>query len=461
MTSSSRRTDEMKPATPRALAVRILDRVEKGAFAQPLLDAYLSGGIPSAAQDRSLLTRLVYGTLRFRGRLDWIIRTVYTGAFDQMEPGIRNILRVALYQLMRTDRVPAYAATNEAVEMTKRRYPGRSNLVNAVLRNAARRMDTIRYPSFNDDPLSHISTFHSHPLWLVRLWADAIGIEEARVLCEINNEIPPLTVRVNRLKITRTDLIARLEESGCTATPTFYAPDGLIISGLPTPIGEAVWRKEGTMQIQDEASQLIGSLMDPRPGETVLDVCAGDGIKTTHLAHLMHNTGRIVAMDINRNKIESSQDLSRRLGATIIEPIVHDATQAPPGELCERFDRVLVDVPCSGLGTVRRNPEIKWNTSPEDLRLFPPLQREILERSAAYLKKGGLMVYSTCTIDPAENEVVVEEFLHDNDGFELYRPATVPAALLDERGLFRTYPHRHGTDGFFGAVFRKKEENRK
>ena len=187
-----------------------------------------------------------------------------------------------------------------------------------------------------------------------------------------------------------------------------------------------------------------------------MDLCAGVGIKTTHLAQLMHNSGRIVAMDISRKKIESSQILSRRLGATIIEPIVHDATQGPPEDLRERFDRVLVDVPCSGLGTLRRNPEIRWNTTPEDLSAFPPLQKEILSRSVSYLKKGGTMVYSTCTISSAENEAVIGGFLADNPGFECVHPSTVPAEMLDGTGMFRTFPHRHGADGFFGAALKRK-----
>lgn len=442
--------------TPRTLAVQILDRVEEGAFAQPLLDAYLSRDLLPTAQDKRLLTQLVYGALRLRGRMDWVLGAVYTGTFDRMEPGIRNILRVALYQLMCADRVPAYAATNEAVEMAKRRYPGRSNLVNAVLRNAARRMARIPYPSFDEDPLAHISAVHSHPRWLVEMWADQLGLNETRALCESDNEIPPLTARANPLKIPRSDLIARLTRSGCGAVPTPYAPDGIILSDLPTPVGDMQPYREGQIQIQDEASQMISLLVDPRPGEEVLDLCAGAGIKATHLAQLMLNRGKIVAMDISRRKIESLRDLAQRLGVTIIEPIVHDATQPPPEELRERFDRVLVDVPCSGLGTLRRNPEIRWHTTPEGLAALPPLQREILKNAVSYLKKGGTLVYSTCTISSAENEAVVGGFLADNPGLAPGRPAAVPAVMLDETGLFRTLPHRHGTDGFFGAVCTRK-----
>lgn len=444
---------------PRNLSVQILNRVEeKQAFAQPLLDAYLSRDILANTQDRGLLTRIVYGTLRLRNRLDWVIRVLYTGDFESMEPGIRNILRVALYQMMFADRVPAYAATDEAVRMTKRMYPGRSNLVNAILRNAARRMDTIKYPLFDEDPLLHISVLHSHPLWIVKMWVEQFGVEDTLALCKSNNEIPPLTIRSNRLKTTRPDLIGILEDCGCGTAPSRYSPDGIVLSDLPSPVGKMRLHEEGYMQIQDEASQLISLLLDPKPGEIALDVCAGAGIKTTHMAELMQNRGRIVAMDISRKKVEMSRVLAHRLGTTIIEAIVHDATKAPLDELRGKFDRILVDVPCSGMGTLRRNPEIKWNATQEDMKKIPPFQKEILNRSVPYLKKGGTMAYSTCTISAAENEDVVREFLAVHPDFEYARPTGFSADMLDRHGMFRTFPHRHGTDGFFGAVLKRKGE---
>ncbi|MBW2544961.1 MAG: 16S rRNA (cytosine(967)-C(5))-methyltransferase RsmB [Deltaproteobacteria bacterium] len=449
----------MTKNNPRNLSVQILNRIEeKRAFAQPLLDAYLSRDILANTQDRGLLTRIVYGTLRLRNRLDWVIRVLYTGNFESMESGIRNILRVALYQMMFADRVPAYAATDEAVEITKKMYPGRSNLVNAILRNAVRRMNTIKYPLFDEDPLLHISVLHSHPLWIVKMWAEQLGIEDTLALCKSNNEIPPLAIRANRLKTTRPDLTGMLEDCGCGAAPSRYSPDGIVLSDLPAPVGKMRLHEEGYMQIQDEASQLISLLLDPQPGEMALDVCAGAGIKTTHMAELMQNRGRIVAMDISRKKVEMSHALSLRLGATIIEPVVHDATKAPLDDLRGKFDRVLVDVPCSGMGTLRRNPEIKWNTTPEDLKKIPHLQKEILNRSVPYLKKEGIMVYSTCTISAEENEAVVRNFLAVHPDFECIRQTTSPADMLDRHGMFRTFPHRHGTDGFFGAVLRIKKE---
>jgi 16S rRNA (cytosine967-C5)-methyltransferase len=359
---------------------------------------------------------------------------------------------------MFADRVPAYAATDEAVKMTKKMYPGRSNLVNAILRNAARKMDTIQYPSFDEDSLLHISVLHSHPLWIVKMWAEELGIEDTLALCKSNNEIPPLTIRANRLKTTRPDLIGMLEDCGCNAAPSKYSPDGIVLSDLSAPVVKMPLYEEGYIQIQDEASQLISILLDPKPGEMALDVCAGVGIKTTHMAELMQNRGRIVAMDISSKKVELSRVLARRLGATIIEPIVHDATKDPQDDLHGKFDRVLVDVPCSGMGTLRRNPEIKWNTTTEDMKKIPPLQKEILNHSAPYLKNGGIMVYATCTISSAENEKVVREFLAVHPDFECTRQTTSPIDMLDRHGMFRTFPHLHGTDGFFGAALKRKGE---
>jgi len=445
--------------SPRNLSVQILTRVEEDrAFAQPLLDAYLARNAFPNTLDRGLLTRLVYGTLRLRERLDWIIRAVYTGDFESMEPGIRNILRVALYQLLFADRVPAYAATNEAVKMTKQLYPGRSRLVNAILRNAARRMDTIKYPAFDKNPLLHISALHSHPLWIVKMWGEQLGVEDTLALCKSNNEIPPVAIRANRLKTTRSNLIGLLDDCDCGASPSKYSPDGIVLSDLNIPVGKMPLYEKGYIQIQDEASQLISLLLCPKPGDMVLDVCAGVGIKTTHMAELMRNTGRIIAMDINSKKIESSRALARRLGATIIEPIVHDATKPSQNDLRGKFDKVLVDAPCSGLGTLRRNPEIKWNTTPEDMKKFPPLQQEILNHSACYLKKGGIIVYATCTISSAENEEVVREFLSTHPDFEYACPTSLFTDLVDRTGTFRSFPHRHGTDGFFGAILKRKGE---
>ena len=445
---------------PRQLATTILDRVDQEkSFAEPLLDTLLSQNILSSIQDRRLLTEIVYGTLRMRNRIDWLIQSIYTGDSKKMEPGIKNILRVGLYQIMFTDRIPAYAACDEAVKLARKAYPGRDRLVNAILRNAIRKMERVKYPDFEEDPAAHISVFHSHPRWLVKKWIVRFGTEETAEFCRSNNERPPLTLRINRLKTGRDDAVKALIDEGITARPTEYSPDGIIISNPGVPVKEMSLYKKGHLLIQDEASQLISLLLDPQPGDVVLDACSGAGIKTTHMAGLMQNRGKIVALDINERKIEGLNELSGRFGATIIEPLNGDATKDMGSSYREQFDRILVDVPCSALGTLRRNPEIKWNRSAKDFGTFPRLQKAMLNRCADYLKRGGIMLYSTCTIKEDENEEVVKNFLRANPDFTCIHPSVSKAwKMTDGEGFFRTFPHRHGTDGFFGALLTKKKE---
>jgi 16S rRNA (cytosine967-C5)-methyltransferase len=445
---------------PRRVAVTILNRVDREkSFAEPLLDTFLSKNTLATIQDRRLLTEIVYGTLRMRNRIDWLIQSLYRGDSNKMERGIKNILRVGLYQIMFTDRIPGYAAVDEAVKLAKRDYPGRDGLVNAILRAAIRNMNKIKHPDINEHPLSHISLLHSHPAWLVEKWTKELGTEDTIELCRSNNERPLLTLRINRLKTGRTDTLKELHKGGFTVRPTEYSPDGIIISNPDIPVREITLFKKGHILIQDEASQLISLMLDPKPEDMVLDVCSGTGIKTTHMAGLMKNRGKIVALDINKKKIERLEELSRRFGATIIEPRTADATKDMESPYRERFDRILVDVPCSALGTLRRNPEIKWNKTVKDMEQFPRLQKKILNLCAGYLKPGGTMLYATCTIEEDENEKVVEDFLRAHPGFRCI-PSRLPETwkMTDGKGFFKTFPHRHGTDGFFGALLIKKKK---
>ncbi len=441
---------------PRKTAVRILDRIdEKGAFAEPLLDAALSRDRLANIHDRRLLTQLVYGTLRMRGRLDWIISRIYKGDMDSLDVTLRNILRVGLYQFLFMDRIPDFAVVDESVETAKGIQPRGAGLVNAVLRTALRQRDALSYPDRTEDPAGYISVFFSHPRWLVEKWIGMLGTEETLGLCRADNENPPLMVRVNRLKMTREELERELSGEGYEVRPTAFSSDGLTVR-LPGPVRGLRHFREGYFQIQDEASQLVACLVDPEPGERIMDVCSGVGIKTTHLAERMQNRGRIVALDVNAAKGRALKGLARRLGITILESRTGDARMEPAKDFQESFDRILVDAPCSGLGTLRRNPEIKWRMTPEEMRNFPSLQKEILTNAVRCLKKGGLLVYSTCTIAVEENDGVVRSFLTDNRDVKQVRPpAAVDGRLIDDQGFFRTFPHRHGTDGFFGALFRK------
>jgi 16S rRNA (cytosine967-C5)-methyltransferase len=447
----------MKNPSPRLMAVDILNRIdEKGAFAEPLLDAFLSRNNMSNIHDRRLLTEIVYGTLRMRGRLDWTILQLYRGNFLLMEAGIKNILRTAMYQMFFTDRIPEFAIVDEAVEITKKQYPARSGLVNAILRNTIRKKNEISFPEIGKDPALHTSVLYSHPLWLVERWIKRFGIDDTIAMCKANNNVPPYALRVNRLKTTRNRVAEDLLPDASDVRTTLYSPDGLIISHPAVSIRETASYKSGHIQVQDEASQLIACLVDPKPGDTILDVCAGTGGKTTHLAEIMKNRGRIVAIDINDGKRESLRLSAARQGITIIDARWGDATRDMGNEFHEAFDRVLIDAPCSGLGTLRRNPEIKWRLHEKTLEEFASLQKRMLDRSALYVKKGGVIVYSTCTITQEENEENIEYFLGRRRDFHQIRPPdTIISSIIDERKYFKTYPHRHGMDGFFGAVLVK------
>ena len=446
--------------TPRGLAVEILNRVAiTDAYAEPLLDACLSSHYLPNIHDRRLLTQIVYGVLRMRGRLDWIIRTYYKGDVESLDIYIRNILRTGLYQLLYTSRIPFFAVVDEAVKLAKVHQPAGAGLVNAILRTYLRKREELVYPRLEEDPLEHITVVHSHPAWLVRRWMKVLGVEKTLALCAANNEIPPAALRVNLLKTSRDEAKAELAAEGIETQETVFSLQGLVITGQDTSLRTTQSYAKGLVLLQDEASQLIAPLLAPPPGETVLDLCAGTGIKTTHLAELMADRGEIMAVDIKERKLVSLRELAGKLGVTIIETMVGDAAAEPPAIWRQKFDRVLVDAPCSGLGTIRRNPEIKWRLKERDIELNADLQRRILDRAASCTKMGGIMVYGVCTIMTEENEAVIDAFLGRHGEFRLVAPpAAIDRRLVDEKGFFRTNPARHGTDGFFGAVLVRKHE---
>ncbi|MGZ6293027.1 MAG: 16S rRNA (cytosine(967)-C(5))-methyltransferase RsmB [Syntrophales bacterium] len=450
----------MMMKTPRHMAVEILDRVEEdGAYAEPLLDASLSSHPQTKLPDRRLITEIVYGTLRMRGHLDWIIERLYRGRFDSLDTSIKNILRTGLYQLLFTERIPDFAIVDEAVEITKNMRRRGSGLVNAILRNSIRKKDQITYPEAAKDPALSISIIHSHPLWVVRKWIEMFGVEETTALCKANNQVPPLTVRVNTLKTTRERTNEELLEQGFEIKETAFSSDGLIISTPTMSVRETECYASGRVQVQDEASQLIARLVSPKPGENVLDICAGMGGKTTHLAAIMENRGSILALDISKKKIDELCKNASRLNAAIVDTRVRDAREKPGKAFIESFDKILIDAPCTGLGTLRRNPEIKWRTLPAEAEECSVLQKAILENAAHYLKRGGSLIYSTCTITNEETDQVIEDFIKRHPDFICVRPPDkINSSLVDDHGYFRSYPHRHSTDGFFGAVLVKGME---
>ena len=439
-------------------AVDILNQVYiNNSFAGDLIDTFLDENELSGKPDGRLLTHLVYGVLRLQGHLDWILSRLYRGDFVKMDEGIRNVLRTGLYQLKFSDRLPAFAVVDEAVKIAKIISPAASGLTNAILRNYLRSGNNIPFPSQQNNIVEYISAYHSHPLELTKSWLNDLGKENTLALCQANNDMPPLTCRVNTLKTTRAELIEQLKANGFQCNPTKFSPDGIILTEAPAPIQKTLFFDEGLLRLQDEGAQLISYLVNPQPGENILDVCAGSGGKTMHLAARMNNKGRIVAADHYQGKINALLKETERLGVEIIEPKLIDVTKDIPDTFIERFDHVLVDAPCSGTGTLRRNPEIKWRLTAAQLTALASTQRLILQQASKAVKKGGKLIYCTCSLLPDENENIIKYFLMKNRQFTLDTTfGIIEKPFIDGSGFFRTYPHIHDMDGFFGAVLKHK-----
>ena len=454
----------MRPKTPRAICLAILNRTgNPDAHADDLLSDSFKRYRHLTSLDRAFLTELTYGVLRWRGRLDWAIRQFSKTSFEKIEPEIVNILRIGLYQILFLTRTPVSAAVNESVELAKKyRGQGGAGFVNGILRSLLRQEREVTYPDLHQDPALHIAVVHSHPLWLVKRWIEEMGVEETVRVCESNNRIPSLILRTNTLKVAREELLERLKEQGLSPVPTGFAEDGIRLED-PPPTSELPFLKEGHYIIQDEASQLVASLLDPKPGERILDACAAPGGKTTHIAQQMNNEGEVQAIDLSREKLGRIEEACQGLGIGIVKARPGDSSRPLPLLEGIEFDRVLADVPCSGFGTIRRNPDLKWKRRGEDIRRLSELQSSILENVSRYLKKGGVLVYSTCTVFREENEEVVEGFLAGHPEFRLdgldrvlperFRP-------LIENGYFKTFPPREGMDGFFAARLIKVRDMR-
>lgn len=427
--------------------MRVLDRVDGGAYADIVLDKELRDFSPS---DAGLATEIVYGVLRWRIKIDWIIDSFSSMKTNRLERSVLNVLRIGVYQLLFLTRVPASAAINESVKLVKSGGRRKAGFVNAVLRKIDANRD-IRPEAA--DPAQKLSIELSHPEWLVRRWIERFGIKEAEELCEANLTPPPKTLRANTMLVTRDSLIRGLATERVEAVGTVYSPVGIrVVKG---PVDAVDLR----FYIQDEASQLVPLLLALKPGETVLDACSAPGGKATHMAALMKNTGRIYAIEKYPGRLKAVEEAARRFGISIIETLAADSTAPLPLEPALLFDAILCDAPCSGLGVIGRSPDIKYRRTELDLLENAERQKRLLINLAGYLKPGGRMVYSVCSFEPEETENVVKDFLARRADFvQESAGGYVPEecrTLVDEPGFFRTYPHRHGVDGFFAARLKK------
>ena len=430
----------------RERAAHVLREAERGIFADQLLDEARQD---LDARDRAFLLELVYGVLRNRSRIDWLVDRFSAQPIDRTDAWTRNILRLAVYQLLFLDRVPPSAAVNTATELAKR-HGKKSGYVNGLLRTVERNRGALPLPA-GDDPVTRLSILHSHPRWLVRRWYDRYGPERTEEALRRNNLPAPLCIRTNRLKGSRDELITLLEAQGATVRRTGCSPVGIEVLSTPGLTALPAFQ-DGWFMVQDEAAQLVSLLLAPQPGEAVLDACAAPGGKATHLAELMQDRGTVVALESDRQRLPKIAENAERLGLSCIHPLRGDAATFREG----LFDRVLVDAPCSGLGVLRRHPDGRWTKSERSISEKQDIQLRILGNCGSLVKPGGILVYTTCTTEKEENEDIISHFININQAsFELQPPQEhLPvhaAEFIGPDGFFRTFPIAFDMDGFFAV----------
>jgi 16S rRNA (cytosine967-C5)-methyltransferase len=390
---------------------------------------------------RPFVRELAFGVIRQKMYLDYVIGNFVKTPTEKLHSTDLILLRMGLYQIIFMDSVPDYAAVDETVSMAGRYAKGREGFVNGVLRQYLRDQTYVTLPERGDDEVRYLSVKYSYEPWIVKMWMDDFDVDAAERLLNAGNEIPPLTIRVNTLMTNRDDLSERLSARGYEVSPGEKFSNILYVKGEDV-IGGRFYRS-GLYSIQDEGSLIAVCMLDPRPGETVVDVCAAPGGKTMAIAEAMNNSGKISAIDIYKRKLQQINEQARRLGVTIVDTWSWDATRADP-DLVDTADRVLVDAPCSGLGTVRKKPEIKYKKWDQDMEELPMKQRDILAASSKYVKPGGILVYSTCTIARRESQQVVNDFLKKHAEFE----------KLEAKQLL---PSTDNTDGFFICKMKRRE----
>lgn len=438
----------------RRAAFEVLRRVEEeGAFAAPLL-ANLPDGL--STEDRGLAYELTLGVLRRQLWLDHVIERFSERKAGKLDAPVRLALRMGLFQLRFLTRVPAHAAVNESVQMAHASgFRSAAPFINAVLRRATREPDFDPAAGI-EDPLEKIAVETSHPPKLIRRWAAAFSIEEAASFAKANNDSAPAAFRVNTLKADPAALIEKLRAEGLSIVPSRVAPGAWRVEG-GTGASAALrgLAAEGLVYMQDEASQLVAHVLGAREGELVLDACAAPGSKTTHVAALAEGRALVVAGDLHTHRLRVVGETCVRLGVVGVTLVALNAEVTLPFAT-ETFDRVLVDAPCTGTGTLRHNPEIRWRLSRESFRELPAVQGRILSEAARVLRRGGRLVYSTCSVEREENEEVAAAFLQSHTDFTQTQATPAPAQLLLPDGAARTWPQRDDVDGFFVAALEKQ-----
>ena len=415
----------------------LIDVESKKSYSNMALNHHIKCSKPSSP---AFVRELVYGVLENQKLLDYIIEKLVPSGVAKIKTNDLIILRMGIYQIRNMDSVPDYAAVNESVMLAKRFARGRESFINAVLRSYIKERYLLALPERDEDPIKHLSIKYSYEPWIIELWLEQYKMDFVEELLKAGNSTPEVTIRLNWLKIMKEDLIKRLKGLGYEVEPGKICDNALKVTG--SGLLETELYKQGMFSVQDEASMLTSVMLAPRHGDVVMDVCAAPGGKTLAIAERMNNTGKIYASDVYKRKLAIIENEAKRLGITNIETRTWDATKLD-STMIEKADKVLVDAPCSGLGVIRKKPEIKYKKRTAEMDLLPRKQLAILSTSSAYVKPGGVLIYSTCTINPYENQRVVEAFLAKNPSFK-------------KEEAVQLLPNVNGTDGFFICKMRKE-----
>ncbi len=443
----------------RRLALELLLRREEHRIPLEQLLSAIQEEACNAPEERAFLHELVYGVYRWRGRLDWIIDLLIQKRPEKLPQAIRYILQLGLYQLLFLQRIPPFAIVYEAVELAKQfGHRGTAKLVNGVLRKAQRQAPQFPYPSWETDPVGYLSIVYSHPRWMVERWIARWGFATTRTICMANNQYPPLSLRINRLRTTRSELLKLFQEEGIAALPSPAFAESIRLRDYGGKISALPGYAQGWFQVQDEGALLISTLCAPKPGMYLLDVCAAPGGKSTHLAEQMQDQGLIVALDRSFRRLRRLQENASRLALHSIHPVQGDGEYLLFGQ---PFDLVLLDAPCSGLGVLRRHPEGKWEKTPALIQEMSTRQHRLLEQAQRHVRRGGVLVYSVCSCESEETGEIIHAFLRHHSDFYLESllslvPASLTPLLTERDTMLMALPGLSDLDGFFAVRLRRR-----
>lgn len=440
----------MSNINPREICLKILYKInQENAYSNIVLDQELKK-YDLEQRDLKFITQIVYGVVTYKLTLDYIISKHSKVKLKKISDYILNILRMGIYQTIYMDKIPKHAIVNESVNLAKKySNKGASGFVNAMLKNINK--DELENLKFQND-IEKISILTSHPIWLVEKLLEEYSMEDVEKICEYNNIEAPICIRINNMKTNEDDLVKKLKEQNIECKKT-KVKSSYIVDGLNNISNNDLF-KQGYFTIQDSAATLVVNILDPKENENILDMCSSPGGKTTHIAELMNNTGKITACDIYANRLKLVNDNAKRLEITNIQTKENDGTILN-NEFIDKFDKVLVDAPCSGIGVIRRKVDIKYQRNKEDFDQLSKIQIQILNNASKYVKKEGVIVYSTCTILEEENENVIKKFLNENTNFKLIDISDNIENNQSKDEYIKTLPHKNNVDGFFIAKLKR------